>query len=187
MRMETEREHQDQAPCKDPQVSSDNIPLAHTIMYRLEKLRNFKKFEGGEEFAIAELFLCLQRAHNTSAETASHLAFLARTLAPDQFTFILKHSVHPLVQLQIPPCLCSPGELKFAKNDLSPEKAFEQQAVNCILPHPHHPNLDGVDAKHPTRCLAAAIHYTLREKDKFRESRRLQISSWSNIRNSSLL
>ena len=95
-------------------------------MKRLEKLPNFKKFEGGEEFAIAELFHCLQTAHNASAETASHLAFLARTLAPDQFVFILKHSVCPLVQLQIPPHLCSLGELKFTKNYLSPDEAFEQ-------------------------------------------------------------
>ena len=95
-------------------------------MKRLEKLPNFKKFEGGEEFAIAELFHCLKKAHHTLAETANHLAFLARTLAHDQFAFILKHIVCPLVQLQIPPCLCSLGELKFAKNDLSPEEAFEQ-------------------------------------------------------------
>ena len=95
-------------------------------MNRLKKLPNFKKFKEGEEFAIAELFPCLQRAHKASAETASHLAFLARTLAPDQFAIILKHSLKPLVQLQIPPHLCSLGELKFAKNDLSPEEAFEQ-------------------------------------------------------------
>ena len=79
--------------------------------------------------------------------------------------------MHPLVQLQIPPHLCSLGELKFVKTDLSPEEAFEQRAVNCILRCPHHPKLDGVDAKHPIRCLVAAMYYTLWEKlfDKFRE------------------
>ena len=84
----------------------------------------------------------------------------------------MKHSIHPLIQLQIPPCLCNPGELKFAKSDLSPEETFEQHAVNTVLPHPYHPSLEKVQAKHPTRCLAAAVHYTLREKlfDKFHES-----------------
>ena len=128
--------------------------------------------EAGEQFTIAELFRHLQKVHNTSAETASHLAFLARTLKPDQFSIILKHSICPLVQLEIPTCLCNPGELKFAKKDLSPEEAFEQCAVNTVLPCPYHPNLEKVEVKHPTRCLAVVVHYTLREKllDKFHES-----------------
>ena len=44
--------------------------------------------------------------------------------------------------------------------------------MNTILPHPYHPNLDGIESKHVTRCLAAVVHYTLRQKlfSKFRES-----------------
>ena len=61
MRMETEREWENQALCKDPRVSSDTIPQPHTIMNKLEALPNFKKFEGGEQFAIAELFRNLQK------------------------------------------------------------------------------------------------------------------------------
>ena len=113
-------------------------------------------------FAITVLFCCLQHVHNAATETACHLAFLG----------ILKHSMHPLVQLQTPPCLCYPGELKFAKADLTPDEAYEQKLVNTVLPCPHHPKLDGVDAKHPTHCLAAAVHYTLFQRlfDKFKES-----------------
>ena len=171
MRMETEREWENQVLCKDPQVSSDTIPQPHTIMNKLEALPKFKKFEGGEQFAITELFRNLQKVHNASTETASHLAFLARTLKSDQFSVILKHSICPLVQLDIPACLSNPGELKFAKNDLFPEEAFKQRAVNIILSHPYHPNLEKVKPKHPMQCLAAAVHYTLREKlfDKFHE------------------
>ena len=33
-----------------------------------------------------------------------------------------------------------------------------------MLPRPHHPNLEAVDPKHPTRALAAAIHYQIRKK-----------------------
>ena len=71
-------------------------------MNKLEALPDFKKFEGGEQFAIAELFRNLQKAHNAFTETDSHLAFLARTLKSDQFSIILKHSIHPLVQLEMP-------------------------------------------------------------------------------------
>ena len=110
--------------------------------------------------------------HYASTETASHLAFLSRTLKPYQFSIFLKHSIHSLIQLEIPPHLCNPGDLKFAKSDLSPEEAFEQHTVNTVLPCLYHPSLEKVEAKHPTRCLATAVYYTLREKlfDKFHES-----------------
>ena len=87
---------------QNPRVSTDNIMQPHQVMNRLEALPGFKKFEGGEQFAISELFRHLQHAHNASSEMAGHLAFLARTLQPTQFEFILKHSVRSLVQLQIP-------------------------------------------------------------------------------------
>ena len=53
MRMETERERENQALCKDPRVSSNAIPQPHTIMNKLEALPNFKKFEGGEQFQLS--------------------------------------------------------------------------------------------------------------------------------------
>ena len=164
LRMETEHDKQDQKLCKDPRVSSGNILTRHQALNKLEVLPNFKKFENDQEFAITELFRCLQHAHNAAAETTGHLAFLNCTLSTDQFSFILKHSVCPLVQLQIPPCLCHPRELHFAKADLIPEEVFEQKAIKRVLPHPHHPQLDNVDNKHPTRCLATAVHYTLHKK-----------------------
>ena len=41
---------------------------------------------------------------------------------------------------------------------------FEQRAVNNMLPRLHHLNLEAVDPKHPTRALAAAIHFQIRKK-----------------------
>ena len=121
-------------------------------MNKLEALPNFEEFKGGEEFAKCELFRCLQCTHNATAETAEHLEFLGYTLSTDQFLFILKHSVHPLVQLQIPSHLCHPGELRFAKTELTPEKAYEEKAVNRVLSRLHHPKLDDIDSKHLTHC-----------------------------------
>ena len=118
LRMETEHDKRDQNLCKDPRVSSDNILTGHKALNKLEALPNFKKFVNGQEFAITELFRYLQHAHNAAAETAGHLAFLGHNLSTDQFSFILKHSACPLIQLQIPPCLCHPGELCFAKAEI---------------------------------------------------------------------
>ena len=138
--MEMECKKQDQELCPDPRSSSNNILTGHQALNRLEALPNFRTFKNGEEFAITELFHCLQCAHNAATETAGHLAFLGHTLQLEQFSFILKHSVHPLVQLQIPL-----------------EEAYEQKAINTILPCPHHPKLDDVDAKHPTSSLQLCI------------------------------
>ena len=110
-------------------------------------------FKDGEEMAIVQLFVSLQKAHNTMAEVASHLAFPGRTLQPEQFSFILKHSVRPLIQLSVPACLCSPGEIKFAKATLLPKEQFEDKGVNCILPKPHHPKLDSIKSKVPATVL----------------------------------
>ena len=106
--METEFDRQDQKLCPDPRTSSNNILTGHLAMDKLEALPKFKTFKNEEEFAITELFHCLQCAHNVAAETAGHLAFLGHMLQLDQFSFILKHSMHPLLQLQIPPHSCHP-------------------------------------------------------------------------------
>ena len=112
---------------------------------------------------VCELFDSLQTVHTAIANVAGALATLGRTLDPNQFQFLLKHSVHPLVQLQVPAHLCHPSELKFAKEHLTDDELYEQRAVNTVLPRPHQPNLDQVPAKHPTRALASAIHYQLRK------------------------
>ena len=67
------------------------------------------------------------------------------------------------MQLQVPARLCNPADLTFTKTSLTDEEMFEQRAVNNMLPRPHHPDLEAVDPKHPTRALAAAIHYQIRK------------------------
>ena len=126
--------------------------------------------------------------HTTIADIAGTLATLCRTLDPNQFQFLLKHFVRHVVQLQVRACLCHPGELKFAKEHLTDDELYEQCGVNTVLPRPHHPDLDQVPAKHPTRALAGAIHYQLRKHmfTKFLHLRQmLQTSSRSRGRNSS--
>ena len=68
------------------------------------------------------------------------------------------------MQFQVPARLCNPADLTFAKASLTDEEMFEHRAMNNMLPRPHHPHLEAVDPKHPTRALAAAIHYQIRKK-----------------------
>ena len=144
----------------------------HHVPNHLEALPGFKKFEGGEQFAISELFRSLQSTHFASAEVAGHLASLARTLQPSQVEFILKHSVCPLIEFEVPPRLCNPGELCFMESKLTSEEAFEKWAMNNVLPSLYHSKLETVEGKHATRCLTVVVHYQLQQKlfTKFRDS-----------------
>ena len=66
--------------------------------------------------------------------------------------------------MQIPPGLCNPADLKFAKSNLTPEEQYDEQGVNMTLPRSHHPDLATVKDKHPMRALTVAIHYHLRKR-----------------------
>ena len=73
----------------------------------------------------------------------------------------MKHSLRPLVQLSLPPRLCSPVDLKFSKLCLTPQETKEEIGINQCLPRPFHPALAVLPPKHPTHCLVAVIHTVL--------------------------
>ena len=113
---------------------------------------------------ITGLFATLQMCHENSTKMAGHLVQLGSTLTPKQYTYIMKHSLHPLVQISIPSRLCSPTDLKFSKLCLTPQETKEEIDINQCLPKPFHPALAVLPPKHPARCLAAIIHTVLRRE-----------------------
>ena len=125
---------------------------------------NFTAIQGDQREVVCELFDSLQTVHIAIADVTGTLATFGRTLDPNKFQFLLKHHVHPLVQLQVPVHLCHPSKLKFAKEHLTDDELYKQHGVNTVLPRPHHPDLDQVPAKQLTRALAGAIHYQLRKR-----------------------
>ena len=135
LRVETAHEKEEQGKCPDPRISAHNIPSGHQMLNKLATLPNFKPFKSGHEMSIVQLFMALQHMHNTAAEVAGHLTFLGHTLHPDQFSFILKHSVRPLIQLSVPAGLSGPTHLQF--EHLTEEECFEEKAINSVLPMPH--------------------------------------------------
>ena len=76
----------------------------------------------------------------------------------------MKLAVRPLIQLKIPSHLSAPTDLKFGKERLTQEKTIEEYCSNLILPQPFHPKLSDIPFKHPTRCLAAGVHFLIRKK-----------------------
>ena len=161
LRTITAKDAADREKCPNPRVSTENLMTGHRALNRLAALPNFKDIEGADREEVCELFDSLQTAHATIADAASSLASLGQRLHPHQFQFLLKHSIHPLIQLQIPVHLCHPGELRFEKQYLCNDELYEQCCVNTLLPRSYHPALDSIPPKHPTRALAAAIHYHL--------------------------
>ena len=111
--------------------------------------------------SITGLFATLQMCHENSAKMAGHLVQLGSTLTPKQYTYVMKHSLHLLIQLLLPPYLCSPADLKFSKLCLTPQETREEIGINQCLPRPFHPALAVLAPKHPIRCLVAVIHTIL--------------------------
>ena len=115
LRTTTPKDAADKEKCPDPRVSTENLMTGHRALNRLAALPNFKGIEGADREEVCQLFDSLLRAHGTIADAARSLASLGHRLYPHQFQFLLKHSTHPLIQLQIPAHLCHPGELRFEK------------------------------------------------------------------------
>ena len=97
------------------------------------------------------------------SQVAAAIVELSKVSSPEQFTFVLKLAVRPIIQLKIPPHLSAPTDLKFEKERLTQETT-EEYCPNLILPQPFHPKLSDIPFKHPTRCMAAAAHFLISKK-----------------------
>ena len=129
LRVETAKESENREKFPDSRTSTDNIITGTQALSRLAAMPNFTAIQGDQQEMVCELFDSLQTAHTAIADVTGTLATLGRTLDPNQFQFLLKHSVHPLVQLQVPAHLCHPSELKFAKEHLTDDELYEQHST----------------------------------------------------------
>ena len=161
LRMMTAKDVEDREKCPDPRVSTETLMTGPRALNRLAALPNFTDIEGADREVVCDLFDSLQTAYAAIADASGILASLGQKLHPNQFQFLLKHSMCPFIQLLIPAHLCHLGELRLAKQHLTNDKLYEQCCVNTLLPRPHHPDLDSIPLKHPARALTAAIYYHL--------------------------
>ena len=145
-------------------VSSDNILMGTEVTTKMRLDENITTFDKAGQQAITHLFSHLQDAHNHMSQVAQAMVQLSKVSSPEQFTFVLKLAVRPIIQLKIPPHLSAPTELKFEKERLTQEETAEEYCCHLILPRPFHPKFSGISFKHPTRCLAAAAHFLIRKE-----------------------
>ena len=144
-------------------VSSDNILMGPEVITKMHLDENITTFDKAGQQAITCLFSHLQDAHNHMSQVAEAVVQLSKVSSPEQFTFVLKLAVRPIIELKILPHLSAPTELKFEKERLTQEET-EEYCCNLILPQPFHPKFSSVSFKHPTRCLAAAAHFLIRKE-----------------------
>ena len=139
----------------------DNIPTAEEVLSRMVSPEGFQTLDDAGKAAVVKLFANLQSAHDSLANVTGSIVDLAKVSSPDQFSFILSLTICPLIQLKLPPELCTPGKMCFKKERLTLEETFEEECLNIVSPHPKHPKLSKIPNKHPTCCLAAATHLLL--------------------------
>ena len=115
-------------------TSEEKIPMGHGAFQQLAHENPSPALSDKDQAAVVTLFANLQYAHKYSAKVAKAVAQLRTITTPEQFQFIMKRAVHPLIQLQIPPKLESPANWHFAKERLTEEEALEDPGVNEMLP-----------------------------------------------------
>ena len=143
--------------------SEDNIPTTEEVLSRMVSSEGFKPLDDTGKAAVVELFANLQSAHDSLANVVGSIVDLAKVSNPDQFSFILSLTICPLIQLKLPPELCTPDKMCFEKERLTPEENFEE-CLNVVLCHPKHPKLSKIPHKLPTHFLAAATHLLLQKR-----------------------
>ena len=77
------------------QQSPDDIPEAEKITDKLAEIEDMEELDARSVNNIISLFTTLQMCHENCAKMAGHLVRLGSTLAPKQYTYIMKHSLHP--------------------------------------------------------------------------------------------
>ena len=125
-------------------TSSDNIPTGPDIINKMRLDEDVRTFNKAGQQAVTHLFGHLQDTHYHISQVAAAIVELSKVSSPEQFTFVLKLAVRPIIQLKIPPHLSAPTDLKFEKERQMQEETIEEYCSNLILPQPFHPKLSDI-------------------------------------------
>ena len=89
---------------------------------------NHKALDDAGQKVVVELFSQLSDTHDNLSKVTKPISKLGQITNPKQFGFVLKLAMRPLIQLKIPPPphLCSPGDLRFARERLTKEECFKE-------------------------------------------------------------
>ena len=89
--------------------SENTLPTGHDVLTRLVHETNHKAPNNASQKVVVVLFSQLSDAHDNLSKVAKSISKLGQITTQEQFSFVLKLAVRPLIQLKIPPPphLCS--------------------------------------------------------------------------------
>ena len=93
--IEADEEHIQQTPHQAQ--SPDDIENGEEFVHKLKELEDFGEFSAEVTKVITAMFGQFQLFHDNSVKLAGHMATLGKTLTLVQFSYIIKHSLRPLV------------------------------------------------------------------------------------------
>ena len=98
--------------------SQNTLPTGHNILTRLVHEANHKALDDASKNLVVELFSQLSDAHDNLSKVAKSISKLGQITTPEQFSFVLKLAMRPLIQLKIPPNYVHLGTCILPKKDL---------------------------------------------------------------------
>ena len=78
--------------------STNKIPQGQDVCTRMITNLKTTPLDATQQADVMKLFNSIQQVHDNMSTTAGQIASLGKTLKSDQFTFIMQHMVHPLIQ-----------------------------------------------------------------------------------------
>ena len=123
-------EHPEETADKVQQrVSSDSIPTGSEVTSKMRLHENITSFDKKGQQAVTRLFSHLQDAHNHMSQVAQAVVQLSKVSSPEQFTFVLKLAVRPIIHLKFLHIYQHQQNSNLKKKDLPKKKQQKNIAV----------------------------------------------------------
>ena len=82
--------------------SQNTLPTGHNILTRLVHEANHKALDDAGQKVVVQLFSQLSDGHDNLSKVTKSISKLGQITNPEQFSFVLKLTVRPLIKLKIP-------------------------------------------------------------------------------------
>ena len=105
--------------------SQNTLPTGQNILTRLVHEANHKALDDASKNLVVELFSQLSDANDNLSKVAKSISKLGQITTPEQFSFVLKLAMRPLIQLKIPPNYVHLGTCILPKKDLHKKNVQE--------------------------------------------------------------
>ena len=104
--------------------SQNTLPTGHNVLTRFVHEANHKALDDAGQKVVVELFSQLSDTHDNLSNVTKLISKFGQITNPEQFSFVLKLAVRPLIELKIPLHLCSPKGPAFCQRKTYKRRLF---------------------------------------------------------------